>query len=88
VYDVGLGASEVADVAGRLIAVADRDRSDGVNSGGTSNASRNGSIRSTGIPKKHAPSPASTAVSSISRDANPVSMSQYGAGHQASERSA
>gem|GEM_PF-6677276 len=39
------------------------------------------------MPKKHAPSPASTAVSSISSDANPVSMSQYGAGHHASDRS-
>ena len=34
------------------------------------------------MPKKHAPSPASTAVSSISSDAIPVSMSQYGAGHR------
>ena len=44
-------------------------------------------IRSGGSPKKHAPSPASTTVSSICREANPVSISQYGAGHRASLRS-
>ena len=39
------------------------------------------------MPKKHAPSPASTEVSSIISDAKPVSMSQYGEGHHASDRS-
>jgi hypothetical protein len=60
----------------------------GVNCGGTPNSVRNVSIRSLGMPKKQAPRPASTAVSSISNEAKPVSMSQYGAGHQASEWSA
>ncbi len=59
----------------------------GVNCGGTPNSARKAPIWSAGSPKKHAPSPASTTVSSICRDANPVSMSQYGAGHHASLRS-
>ena len=42
----------------------------------TPKAARNAGIRSGDIPKKQAPSPSSTTVSSISSAANPVSMSQ------------
>ena len=50
----------------------------GVWSPGTPNSARNGSTRSAGMPKKHAARPSSTAVSSISSDAIPVSTYQYG----------
>ena len=81
------GPAPVAQVAGRLVAVPTEMAPMGVNWGGMPNSARKASIRSGGSPKKHAPSPASTTVSSICRDANPVSMSQYGAGHRASLRS-
>ena len=63
--------------------VADRDRAD---RGDTPPARRTppGRRRSAagGMPKKQAPSPSSTAVSSISRLAKPVSMCQYGTGQR------
>ena len=59
----------------------------GAYSSGMPNSERKRGRCSGMIPKKHAPSPSSTAVSSMSRDAIPVSMNQYGAGHRASARS-
>ena len=48
----------------------------GVYAGGTPNSVRNASQYSRGTPKKHAPSPSSVTVCSMSRAAIPVSMSQ------------
>ena len=59
----------------------------GVYSSGTPNSARNAAVRSPGMPKKQAPSRASTAVSSISSEAIAVSMCQYGTGQRASSRS-
>ena len=59
----------------------------GVYAAGTSNAARNATVRSDGMPKKHAPRPSSTAVCRISSEAIPVSTCQYGTGQRASSRS-
>lgn len=48
----------------------------GAYSSGMPNSARNGSSSSGMIPKKQASSPSSTAVSSIIKDAMPVSMNQ------------
>src|SRR5688572_14908199 len=59
----------------------------GRNSSGTPKALRNAVTRSPGTPKKQAPSPSSTAVSSMSSEAMPASTSQYGTGQRNSARS-
>ena len=59
----------------------------GMNRDGTAKADRYDGMRSGGMPKKHAPSPSSTAVSSINRLAMPASMCQYGTGQRDSSRS-
>ena len=75
VDSLGLGLASAAQVAWRLVAVANGDRSD-------RELRRNAERRPVGIDpldrnaEEKAPSPASTAVSIISSDANPVSISQ------------
>jgi hypothetical protein len=76
VYDLLDAAAAAAQGGGAAVTVTritDRDTADRP---GTPKASWKAVSRAGGMPKKHAPRPSSTAVSSMSSDAIPVSTSQ------------
>ncbi len=82
--DLVRGRAAVRHVSGRLVGISDRDGADGPEPVGHTERVSYCVDPVDGDAEEQAPSPSFTAVSRISREAKPVSMSQYGAGHQAS----
>ena len=74
--DAPPAAAQRGGAAVAVAGVADRDAPDRPDAAGTPKAARKVASRSGGMPKKQAPRPSSTAVSSISSEAIPASTSQ------------